>query len=286
MLRPIKIALGAVGVLLLGAIAAVLIGRYLFTRSVEQDIANLFETSAAAEPAVLTEADIVHLPEPVQRWLRYSNVLDRERPVTVRLKQEGEIRLSADGDWMPFTAEQYYSTDPPSFVWHADVQMMPLISFAGRDRYMDGRGNMDIRVLSLIPVVNESGDHMDQGTLVRYLNEIMWFPAGALSPYIEWKPIDDSSALATMSYEGTTVEATFFFDDEGRLTNMRANRYQDAGGGEFKWLPWKTPINGYGEFNGIRVPISGEGVWEEEWGDFSYIRIRIVDVEYNVPELY
>jgi hypothetical protein len=286
MRKSIRIAIGAVTLVVLALMSAVVIGRYTFNRTVDEEIADLLGNTAAAEPAVLTEADIAHLPEPVQRWLRYSNVLGRERPETIRLKQEGEIRLGPDREWMPFTAEQYYTTNPPSFIWTIDTRMMSILPIAGRDKYVDGHGNMNIRVLSLIPVVDESGPEMDQGTLLRYLNEIMWFPAGAISQYITWESVDDNSAQATMTYGETTVNAVFTFDDSGRLTNMIGDRYQDAGGGEFKFLPWKTPISAYGEFDGVRLPVAGEGVWEEEWGDFDYARIRLVDIEYNVPERY
>jgi hypothetical protein len=286
MYRFLRIVAGSVLILLAGVLAAAMIGRYAFSRSVDNEVADLFQDTAAAEPVVLTEADIAHLPEPVQRWLRYSNAIGREYPETIRLKQEGKIRLGPDQAWMPFTAEQYYTTDPPAFIWKIDTRMMSVLPISGRDRYIHGHGNMTIKVLSLIPVVDATGPEMDQGTLLRYLNETMWFPAGAVSPYIEWEAVDANSAKATMSYGGTTVEATFLIDDEGRMTNMIADRYQDAGEGDFKYLPWKTPINEYGEFDGVRIPVSGEGVWEEDWGDFSYVRLRITEVEYNVPESY
>lgn len=286
MRRTLSIAVGSVVLLALTALAAITIGRYSFNRDVNQEVTQLFENAAAAEPDELSEADIDELPDPVQRWLRYSNVVGQERPRTVRLKQEGEIRLAPDQAWMPFTAEQYYTTDPPSFIWQIDARMMSFLPIAGRDKLVDGHGQMNIEVLSLIPVVDASGPEMDQGTLLRYLNEIMWFPAAAVSPYIEWETVDDNVARATMTYGGTSVEATFHFDDAGRLTNMIADRYQDAGDGEFKYLPWKTPIVDYGEFNGVRIPVAGEGVWEEDWGDFTYVRIRIVDIEYNTPERY
>jgi hypothetical protein len=286
MRRTLQIIAGVLLFLLAGVLGAVMVGRYTFNRTVAQEVSDLFENSTVTEPAVLTEADIAHLPEPVQRWLHYSDVIGREYPHSVRLKQEGEIRLSPDGAWMPFTAEQYYTTDPPSFIWKIDTSMMSVIPISGRDAYVDGHGNMKILAGSLIPVVDETGEHMDQGTLVRYLNEIFWFPAGAVSPYIEWEGVDANAARATMTYGDMTVEATFYFDDEGRPVNMMAPRYQDAGNGEVKWLPWWTPIHEYGEFDGVRMGIAGEAYWEEDWGNFTYVRLRIVDVEYNMPELY
>jgi hypothetical protein len=286
MRRSFKIISGTILLLLVAMVSAAIIGRFLFNRDVEQSVTDMFERSAAAEPSVLTEADIAHLPEPVQRWLRYSDVLDREYPQTVRLTQEGEIRLGADAAWMPFTAEQYYTTDPPAFIWAIDTRMMRVLPIAGRDTLEDGHGNMKITIAGLMPVVDATGEHMDQGTLVRYLNEVMWFPAGAVSPYIEWEEIDSTSAKATMTQGEMSVEATFFFDEEGRVVNMMAPRYKDAGDGEIEWLPWWTPIHEYGEFDGVRLGIAGEAYWEEDWGNFTYVRIRLTDVEYNVPELY
>jgi hypothetical protein len=286
MRRFFKIAGVVLAVIVALAVVAVQAGQYAFARMVDGNVRDMFAAGQVSEPSVLTDADIADLPEPVQRWLRYSGTVGRERPATVRLKQEGEIRLGPDANWMPFTAEQYYTTDPPAFIWHADVKMMPLVSFAGQDRYADGRGHMDIRVLSLVQVVDETGPEMDQGTLVRYLNETMWFPAGAVSPYITWEPVDDNSAIATMRYQGVEASATFYFDDEGRLTNMVADRYYSEGDGSFGFYPWSTPVDEYGEFDGMRLPVQGEAFWHTPDRDFSYIRLRIVDIEYNLPELY
>jgi hypothetical protein len=286
--RALTFAGIALGVIVALAIVAVQIGQYAFARRVDREVHDMFAERNHSAPPVLEEGDITHLPEPVQRWLRYSDVIGRERPSTVRLRQEGEIRLGPDRDWMPFTAEQYYTTDPPAFIWHADVQLMPLVSFTGRDKYEDGHGHMDIRVLSLIPVVDERGPEMDQGTLLRYLNEIMWFPAGAVSPYITWEtvPDDDNAAVATMFYQGVEASATFYFDEEARFVNMIADRYMSESGGGFSLHPWSTPVDEYGEINGMPRPIHGEGVWHTPEREFSYVRIRVVDIEENVPELY
>jgi hypothetical protein len=198
----------------------------------------------------------------------------------VRLKQEGQFRLGEDQDWMPFTAEQFYTTDPPGFVWTARFQMAPLLSVTGRDRYAGGEGSIDMRLLSLIPAANKRGGGLNQGALLRYLNETMWFPAAVLSPYIIWEAIDAMSARATMSYGGVTAAATFIFDEQGRLTDMVAERYDDA---RDRLETWSTPISAYGEFEGVRVPVAGEGIWKYETGDFSYIRLRITEIVYNPP---
>lgn len=260
---------------------AVAAGRARFRRKVAAEVAALFAGANPGGPALLPEADIAHLPEPVQRWLRYARVTGKERPRTVRLRQRGEFRLGEGQGWMPFEAEQYYTTDPPGFVWSAEMQMTPLLTISVRDRYLMGRGSIEARVLGLLPMANASGPELDLGVLLRYLNEMMWFPAAALDPYIRWEALDADAARATMTYAGISASAVFFFDEEGKLTTMEADRYRDMGGGKFVLQTWATPVTEYGEFNGIRVPVAGEGIWKTPVEDFCYIRLRITALEYN-----
>jgi hypothetical protein len=281
--RFAKIVLGA------GAAFAVVVasaaggGRFIFERRISREVGRLFAASQTAYPTFVTETDLATLPEPVQRWLRSAHVVGSERPLTVRLKQKGEFRLEEDRGWMPFTAEQYFTTNPPGFVWVASFEMAPLLSVSGRDRYVDEQGDIDMRLLSLFPVARKSGGGLNQGALLRYLGEIVWFPAAALSPYITWEGIDTTSARATMSHQGMTVSATFTFDEHNRVTDITAQRYNDARG---SIETWTIPVRTYGEFDGIGVPVEGEGVWNYSSGDFCYIRWRITDIDYNQREVF
>ena len=273
-----RIVVGSVAAVVVVATSTLVIARVTFERRIAGEVDALFAARTDVAPTIVTEAELAAVPEPVQRWLRWSQVVGKPRPVTIRLKQEGQFRLAEDRGWMPYTAEQSYTTDPPGFLWSARFKMAPLLSIVGRDRYADGTGSIDMRLLSLVPVARKSGGALDQGAMLRYLNETMWFPAAALSPSITWSGIDANSARATMSHGGVTASATFLFDDEGRLTTMTAQRNNDDRG---RPEPWSTPISEYGEFEGVRVPVAGEGTWMYESGDFPYIRLRITAIEYN-----
>jgi hypothetical protein len=253
-----------------------------FDRRMAREVQGLFAASKGRSHLV-TEADLVGLPGPVQHWLRWSNVVGTAYPVTVRLRQEGEFRMGQDRGWMPFTAEEYYTTDPPGYVWKVTFRIAPLVTVSGRDRYADGQASILMRLLSLIPVANDHSPGLNQGAMLRFLNETMWFPAGVLSAYITWEARDEGSAVATMRYGGVSASATFIFDEQGRLTNMTAERFDNA---KKAMLPWSTPISDYGQFAGIRVPVQGAGVWHYERGEFPYIRLRVTDLEYNRPERY
>ena len=147
--------------------------------------------------------------------------------------------------------------------------------------YDEGKGHMLVKLLSLIKLVDVRDTYeISQGTLLRYLNEMMWFPSAALNNYIQWEAIDSNSAKATMSYQGVTASAVFHFNELGQLTNFVADRYREAGG-EFILTKWSTPISEYGTFEGIRIPSKGEGVWHLNSGEFSYIKVEITEVAYN-----
>src|SRR5690606_21654789 len=101
----------------------------------------------------------------------------------------------------------------------------PFLHKMGRDKYYEGKGNMLIKILSLITVADAAGEEIDQGTLVRYLAETVWFPTAALSNYIEWKQTVQDSAEATMSYKETTASGVFTFNEKGDVVDFTAQRY-------------------------------------------------------------
>jgi len=99
-----------VGTLAAGAVlgvSSIAIATFAFRRQISQEITDLLAAAQGVQPTVLTEADIADLPDPVQRWLRQAQVIGRERPTTVRLKQDGEFRRTEAENWMPFAAEEY-----------------------------------------------------------------------------------------------------------------------------------------------------------------------------------
>jgi hypothetical protein len=257
------------------------VAREQFEERIAGEIDALLAAANPPSPGPVSEADLERLPEPVRRWLRFSGVVGRERPGTVRLRQEGKILIG--GSWRPFAAEGYYAIDPPGFVWSVTMPMLPGVTAIGRDRYADGKGSIDVRLGGVVPVARESGPQMDHGALLRFLNETMWFPAAALSPYIAWEAIDGVSARATMTWREVTAPAVFTFDRDGRMTDMVAERYDRETG---RMVTWSTPILAYGELNGMRIPVAGEGVNARGSGDEAYIRLRVTALEYDRPERY
>jgi hypothetical protein len=185
---------------------------------------------------------------------------------------------------MPFTSQTYYTTNPPALLWTVQMRMFGVIPLVGRDRYIGGRGDIHMRLLSLVPVANAAGGGLNQGALLRYLGETIWFPAAVMAPWISWQERDANSAVATMRYAGEVGSLTLTFDAEGRLLEEVAEaRYNDA---RRKVERWSAPIAAYGQVGGRYVPTRGTVVWNYATGDFECLRWNLTDLEYDVPHRY
>ncbi|MFO7178730.1 MAG: hypothetical protein DIU78_008540 [Pseudomonadota bacterium] len=239
----------------------------------------------AGKGSILERAEIGGLPLPVQKWLVRSGVVGRERARTVRLKQRGDLRTKPGGAWMPARAEQYFSVEPPAFLWKVDTRMAGVLPIVGRDEYVDGRGNMLIKAAALVSVVDAADEKIDHGSMLRFLGEMVWFPSAATSPYVAWEAIDDTRAKATMRSGGSEASAVFTFDAQGRVVGLRAERYL-GGGAEAALTPWVVSCSEYRRFEGVEVPSRGEVGWELASGYFAYYRWEILEVQFDRAELY
>ncbi len=266
------------------AVALVAAATRRFHRRIDGEARALLVGARAAPARAVDASELARLPPPVRRWLEASGAVGRPRAATVRLKQLGEMRTAPDKPWSPFVAEQYFSVDPPGFVWGVDVKMMRVLPFSGRDLYLDGRGNMLIKAASLATVADGKGPEIDQGAMLRFLGEMVWFPSGVLSDYVRWDGIDDRRARATMQYGGVTASSVFEFDGRGRFVSLTADRFMS--GETPRLAQWRIQATDWRTIRGIEIPVQGQVVWKLPEGDFDYFRFRISDLEANHPALY
>jgi hypothetical protein len=226
---------------------------------------------------VITDATIRPLPAPVQRCIRVSNVLDRRVPRSVMLRQKGRIRQAPDARWLAFTAREIYSVDIPGFEWVATVRIGGVPLGRARDSLDSGRGAMRVKMLGIFPVVDATGPEMDQGSMMRWLNETMWFPGVWATDLFTWEAVDDTTAIGTVDHLGTPMSAEFRFDAAGRLVDFEADRHRDGVGVQ----RWSTPISSHTHFGDLYLPQGGVAVWDPADEAFEYIEIEATSVEYG-----
>ncbi len=256
-------------------------GKWSFNTMVRNEL-KPFLPSVTFKKMVVTREEVASLPLVVQKWLKHSNVIGKEFTQTVHLKQKGEMRTAPDGKWMPFKAEQYFTTQKPGFIWLADVEAAPGIYLAARDKYEDGKGHMLIKLLTLFPVADAKGKEINQSAMVRYLAEIIWFPSASLNNYIRWEQVDSATVKATMTYGGATASGFFKFNENGDVVSFEAKRhyYRKDGSTLEDWFAQIEP-QGYKEFKGVRIPTKVTATWKLKEGDFTWLNMEISEIHYN-----
>ena len=280
-----KNMMGILLLIIIVLIVVMIVSKYLFNQKVNTEIYQMLSDVNHQPKTFITEDSVLEVPEVVQRWMRYSQVIGKEEITCVRLKQKGELRLKTDQSWLKAESQQYFTVTNPAFLWKVDVKMFPLVSISGRDSLHNGKGEMLIKLASLIPVVDAKGDEINQGTMIRFLSEIIWFPSAALNDYIEWEQIDDTTARARFKYNDHTVEGDFTIDLQGRVTQFTAKRFREDAG-QYSLDTWVVKIGEYKDFNGYIIPSEGKVIWELDTGDFEWYRLTIEDIEYNNATLY
>ena len=75
----------------------------------------------------------------------------------------------------------------------------PILWIDGKDKFIDGKGNFQIKLLSLFTVVDTKGNESDESELLRCLAKTSWFPTSLLpNKYLHWEKVNSSSAKATI----------------------------------------------------------------------------------------
>lgn len=262
------------------------IGKYFFDKTVrEEQMAFVVQVSELDNNSI-TADDLNHLPNAVKKWLKRSGVMERKSASFIRLKQKGQMRTKPNGPWMDFNAVQYIDPKRASFIWNTQVLMMPMISLSGRDKLIDGKGHMMIKLLSVIPIVNEGpNDKINTGSMLRYLGEMCWIPSAALNRNIRWKELSSHSAQATLNIDGVSVQGIYHFDDEGRPRSFEAERYF-GGGKDAKLEKWVVDNTDFKIFDGVLIPYKSKVIWRLKGGDFHWLNLEIVDLEADIIERY
>ncbi|MDF9798637.1 hypothetical protein OKW21_003900 [Catalinimonas alkaloidigena] len=267
-------------ILLIGIVLSY--SHWQFNASVKNEVRHFFPL-VRDRAGKITADQLADLPPMVEKWLRKTNILGKSFIETACFVQSGEMRMSPEGKWTPFEAEQWTRTEDAGFIWLAHVKAPMGMTIAARDNYAEGKGNMHIRLLSLIPIEHANGPEIDQGAMLRYLGELVWYPTAALNDYIAWEEINATTAKARMRYGESTAEAMFFFNEQGEVIRVEADRYYHQKGGA-SLERWVIQLEGVKEFDGIRVPARASIHWKLSEGDYHWYKVEVEDIQYNLQE--
>ncbi len=247
------------GVVVFVLIITILIGGRMTRSELEKDIEKLFLSSENISDKIYSSEQVKHLPDPVQRYFKYSLLENQHYISNARLKHGG--KFNPGQKWFPIKGEEYFTIQNPGFVWFGKLPF-----FSARDMYYDGKGYMKVKLLSVVKIIDARGREIDQGALVRWLGEAPWFPTALLpSEKLKWEPIDNDSAKIILTDKNLTIDAVFYFNEQGQITKFNAKRYR------YKVMEkWLGVYRDYKEIEGMQIPHYVEVTWNLESCDFTY----------------
>lgn len=254
-----------------------------FERRVARDVRALaaLPPGAAAPPASLAS-----LPPPVQRYLEVSGAARRAPVRGARLRHGGTFTLEPGGKALAIEGRQYFSVDPPGFVWWGRIRLAPGLWVDGRDQLVGGEGSLLIRAASTFTIADARGRDVDEAELHRLLAEGLWMPTLLRDPrHVTWAPVDASTARATLRVGGREASAEFHFGADGLPTRVTARRWMGTKG-ETALTPWWGACEDFREVDGLRVPFRITAGWDLPGGPFPYARWELETLELDRMEVW
>ncbi len=232
--------------------------------------------------SVLTEKDITHLPEPVQKYLKYVGVLGREKVNNLKVSINGSMKTDKNRDWFQVKIHQHSFLDKVTRLFYLNLNMSG-IPVLGLHFYKNGIATMKIKILGFITVVKGMGEKMNRAETVTVFNDMcIMAPASLVDTRIQWEPVDLHTVKATFNNEGNYISAMLYFNDIGQLTNFVSDdRYYSPTGKTYESVRWSTPVNSYKNINGFNLASYGEAIWNFPDGDLCYAKFNILDIKYN-----
>jgi hypothetical protein len=190
-------------------------------------------------------------------------------------------RRPGDGP-MHSTSVQYNFLGSPTRLFFMKSRMLGLPVQVFHD-YATERATFRVRIAGLVNLVDERGEQLSRVETVTVLNDMCFFAPGSLiDPRLSWEPLDDRTARVTFTNGPHRVSATLHFNQRDELVDFTSDDRPQLVDGTYLPRRWSTPIEGYQQIDGLRLPTRGAAVYRYPEGDFTYGRFRLRSVAYDV----
>ena len=242
--------------------------------------------SVSDRSALVTEADLAHLPGPVAKYVRRCGAVGQPRVSSFRAGFHGRFRSDASAPWMRFTGEQvstYGTQTSRVFTMDATLFGLPVDVL---HVFIGPAATMRVKACSVVPLVNAAGPEMDRGETVTLFNDLcVLAPAALVDAPVVWRAVDDRHAHGTFTNGAHAVSAEVTFDDEGDLVDFVSDDRLQASrdGATFTTRRWSTPVRDYRPLGSRRLATRGECHWHapEPQGQYCYLEFNLDHITYN-----
>ena len=197
------------------------------------------------------------LEEPVRRYLSHAIGDGAELGTGVSLTMTGRIKV---GLWLPFRARQ--ECDGRSFAWRARVGFGPLTALAVVDRFAEGLGSMEGRLLGRVKLFEADDESTSRSAAGRAALEAVYTPASLLPQRgVSWRAESESEIVASWDVPPERPELHLEIDDRGMVRAYWAWRWGDTGTKAFGYMPCGCEVGAERRFGDLVVPSRITGAW-------------------------
>jgi hypothetical protein len=250
-----------------------------------QAVAAELARQPLAAPTALLEADLDPLPSPVQRYVVASGSLGRPIPQNVRVEFDALMRRKPEDRGMRSQSVQVNVFGRPARLFLMRSRMFGL-PVRALHLYREEQATFQVRVASLVNVVDLEGPEISAAETVTVLNDLTFMAPGALADKrLAWRAVDDRSAEVTFTNGAHRVSATLLFNDRDELVDFWSDDRPDASMGRYVPMRWHTPMSDYGDVAGLRLPTRGLAVYDRPDGPFTYGEFTLRSLRYDVSGL-
>lgn len=236
------------------------------------------EARLADPPALdpFTDGELEDLPDPVRRYLRGSIAPGAPLARSARFRMRGSVKIGPA--WLPFRARQILAP-LHGFVWAARVAGV----LVGSDRYVDGIGAMEWRLLGRIGVIHADGPDASHSSAGRAGAEAVWVPTAVLPRFgVTWDATDRHHVTARYRLDDVELELRYALDHDARVRSVALERWGDPEGNG-TWGPhrFEHRLTRYSTFDGVTIPSAGRAAWfvgTDRWSDGEFFRYEITDL--------
>lgn len=272
--------------LLLLALVGITITFLIYTRGLRKQYEDAVSREAAVKVAAaekLSEADLKHLPAPIQKYIRLTGFVNKDKIRNFRVVWDGALRSDARSLWMSATMlqENFLQNYSRDFYLTAFMKGLPVSVWHS---YHNAAATMQVKIISLFPVVDLKGEELTTAETVTLFNDMCILAPGALvDERISWREISNSEVEATFTNGKYKIRARLKFNPQGELTDFVSDdRYYLTPENKLRRERWSTPLTDYREIGGHRLATRGEAVWHLAEGAYAYGKFVLKKVEYNV----
>jgi hypothetical protein len=199
------------------------------------------------------------LDEPVQRFFAHAIREGAALGGRVRMTMTGRIRV---GVWLPFTATQ--TVDGRAFAWRARVGWGPITPLRVLDRYEDGVGSTEGRLLRCVTLFHaDDADTARSAAARAAIESVVFAPTSVLPQYgVAWHAIDEDTIVARFDLPPERPEVHAQIGARGALVTVCAARWGDAGEKSFRYIPFGGEIHTERRFGDLVTPATLSVGWQ------------------------